>query len=273
MIFPNFHTPQVMAIVNVTDDSFYSSSRAMTIESLEHRIAEVVAQGATIVDIGGCSTRPGAEVVDVECEWQRVDMGVGTVRRVCPDVAVSVDTFRAEIVRRVVAKYGAVIVNDISAGEADNEMIATVAQLDLPYIAMHSRGTPATMQQLTDYKDVVEDVCSYLFSRAEYLESCGIKAQNIILDPGFGFAKSVEQNYQLLAGLSSLCDKGYAVLVGLSRKSMIYKVLNSTPEQSLVPTMALCWEALRQGATILRVHDVSEAVQIVTVYDKGFRCL
>ena len=273
MIFPDFHTPQVMAIVNVTDDSFYATSRMQSLEALKQRIAEVVGQGATIIDIGGCSTRPGAEVVDVECEWERVDMGVGAVRSLYPDVTVSVDTFRAEIVRRTVAKYGAIIVNDITAGEGDEQMIATVAELDLPYVAMHMRGTPASMQQLTAYDDVVKQVVGYLKTKAEQLVAAGVRPKNIILDPGFGFAKSVEQNYQLLASLNRLTECGYAVLVGLSRKSMIYKVLNSTAEQSLAPTIALCWEALRQGATILRVHDVAEAVQIVTIYDKGFRGL
>ncbi|MBQ4503164.1 MAG: dihydropteroate synthase [Alistipes sp.] len=262
-----------MAIVNVTDDSFYSASRVVTVEAVERRIAEVVEQGATIIDIGGYSSRPGADDIDIETEWARVDLGVGAARRIAPQVAVSVDTFRAEIVRRTVEKYGAIIVNDITAGYGDEQMVELVAELDLPYVAMHMRAEPKTMQSCTDYTDVVGEVFGYLKSRAAELESRGVRRENIILDPGLGFAKSVKQNYQLLERLSDLCDAGYPVLVGLSRKSMIYKLLNTTPEESLAGTVALNWEALRQGAKIVRVHDVAEAVKIVTIYDKGFRNL
>lgn len=269
----DLHRVHVMAIVNVTDDSFYSASRAVTVEAVERRIAEVVEQGATIIDIGGYSSRPGADDIDIETEWARVDLGVGAARRIAPQVAVSVDTFRAEIVRRTVEKYGAIIVNDITAGYGDEHMVELVAELDLPYVAMHMRAEPKTMQSCTDYTDVVGEVFGYLKSRAVELESRGVRRENIILDPGLGFAKSVKQNYQLLERLSDLCDAGYPVLVGLSRKSMIYKLLNTTPEESLAGTVALNWEALRQGAKIVRVHDVAEAVKIVTIYDKGFRNL
>ena len=269
----DLHRLHVMAIANVTDDSFYSASRVVTMEAVERRIAEVVEQGATIIDIGGYSSRPGADDIDIETEWARVDLGVGAARRIAPQVAVSVDTFRAEIVRRTVEKYGAIIVNDITAGYGDERMVELVAELDLPYVAMHMRAEPKTMQSCTDYTDVVGEVFGYLKSRATELESRGVRRENIILDPGFGFAKSVEQNYQLLERLSDLCDAGYPVLVGLSRKSMIYKILNTTPEESLAGTVALNWEALRQGAKIVRVHDVAEAVKIVTIYDKGFRNL
>lgn len=269
----DLHRLHVMAIVNVTDDSFYSASRAVTVEAVERRIAEVVEQGATIIDIGGYSSRPGADDIDIETEWARVDLGVGAARRIAPQVAVSVDTFRVEIVRRTVEKYGAIIVNDITAGYGDEHMVELVAELDLPYVAMHMRAEPKTMQSCTDYTDVVGEVFGYLKSRATELESRGVRRENIILDPGLGFAKSVEQNYQLLERLSELCDAGYPVLVGLSRKSMIYKLLNTTPEESLAGTVALNWEALRQGAKIVRVHDVAEAVKIVTIYDKGFRNL
>lgn len=275
MKFPNFHTLQVMAIVNVTTDSFYEGSRVTDAEAIERRISEAVAAGATIIDIGGYSSRPGADDIPMEQEWSRVDMGVGAALRVAPEVAVSVDTFRAEIVRRTVAKYGAVIVNDITAGDGDSRMFDTVAELGVPYVAMHMRGTPQTMQSKTEYKDVVTEVVEYLSSRATELQRRGVKRENIILDPGFGFAKSIEQNYQLLAGLGRLCALGYAVLVGLSRKSMIYKVLNTTPQDALAGTTALNWEAINLGATILRVHDVEPAVQIVKIFreytnDKGF---
>ena len=273
MNLPDFYKPQVMAIVNATPDSFYSASRTDDADSLERRIADVVAQGATIIDIGGYSSRPGADDVPLEEEWRRVDLAVGVARRVAPQTVVSVDTFRSEVVRRTVEKYGKIIVNDITAGEGDERMVATVAELDLPYVAMHMRGTPQSMQSKTEYDDVVAEVVDYLINRAAELERAGVRRENIILDPGFGFAKSVEQNYALLAGLSRLTAAGYPVLAGLSRKSMIYKVLESTAEDALAGTIALSWEALRQGATILRVHDVAEAVQIVTIYDKGFRGL
>lgn len=273
MNLPDFYKPQVMAIVNATPDSFYSASRTDDADSLERRIADVVAQGATIIDIGGYSSRQGADDVPLEEEWRRVDLAVGVARKIAPQTVVSVDTFRSEIVRRTVEKYGKIIVNDITAGEGDEQMIATVAQLDLPYIAMHMRGTVQTMQSKTEYSDVVAEVTDYLATKAAELEQNGVRRENIILDPGFGFAKSVEQNYALLAGLSKVVELGYPVLVGLSRKSMIYKVLSSTAEEVLAGTVALNWEALRQGATIIRVHDVAEAVQIVNVYDKGFRGL
>lgn len=278
MKFPDFHTLQVMAIVNVTDDSFYGMSRVIDTLAVESRIAEVVAQGATIIDIGGYSSRPGAADVSLETEWERVDMGVCAARKVAPEVAVSVDTFRAEIVRRTVAKYGAVIVNDITAGEADSDMFDTVAELGVPYVAMHMRGTPQTMQSQTEYGDIVSEVADYLASRASELERRGVKREKIILDPGFGFAKSVEQNYELLRNLDRLCSLGYAVLVGLSRKSMIYKVLEITPDNALAGTIALNWQAMVNGATVLRVHDVEPAVDIIKIFrqyrdDKGFRDL
>ena len=278
MTFPDLHTLQVMAIVNVTADSFYATSRVVDTQALERRITEVVEQGATIIDIGGYSSRPGADDVPLEEEWRRVDLGVGVARRVVPEVAVSVDTFRSEIVRRAVAKYGAVIVNDITAGEGDSEMFNTVAELGVPYVAMHMRGTPQTMQLLTEYVDVVEQVTQYLRDRVAELERCGVKRENIILDPGFGFAKSIEQNYTLLRHLDRICSLGCAVLVGLSRKSMIYKVLDTVPENALAGTVALNWQALVNGATILRVHDVEPAAQIVKIFreytdDKGYRDL
>ena len=254
MIFPDFHKVQVMAVVNVTADSFYSVSRTDSVEALERRILEAVEQGATIIDIGGYSSRPGADDIPLEEEWRRVDLGVG-------------------VVRRTGAKYGKILVNDITAAEADEQMIPTIAQIDLPYIAMHMRGTPQTMQTKTEYDDVVTEVADYLMAKTAQLEAAGVPKENIILDPGFGFAKSVEQNYALLAGLSKIVAMGYPVLAGLSRKSMIYKVLSSTAEEVLPGTIALNWEALRQGATILRVHDVAEAVQIAKIYDTSFRGL
>lgn len=256
-----------MAIVNVTDDSFYEGSRTQSDDAIVERVREVVEQGATIVDVGGYSSRPGAKDISVEEEWQRVQRGLQAVRSVSRDVAVSVDTFRAEVAELAIKEFGDVIINDISAGELSPRMIDVVAEAGVPYVAMHMRGTPQTMQQNTTYSEgVVAEVCRYFEQRVEYLLGRGVK--DIILDPGFGFAKSVEQNFELLAHLSQLCALGYPVLAGLSRKSMIYKTLGVTAAEALAGTVALNWEALRQGATILRVHDVREAADVVQLYKK-----
>ena len=263
----DFFQPQVMAIVNVTDDSFYEGSRTQSDDAIVERVREVVEQGATIVDVGGYSSRPGAKDISVEEEWQRVERGLQAVRSVSKDVAVSVDTFRAEVAERAIKEFGDVIINDISAGELSPRMIDVVAEAGVPYVAMHMRGTPQTMQQNTSYSEgVVAEVCRYFEHRVEYLLGRGVK--DIILDPGFGFAKSAEQNFELLAHLSQLCALGYPVLAGLSRKSMIYNTLGVTAAEALAGTVALNWEALRQGATILRVHDVREAVDVVQLYEK-----
>lgn len=235
----DFSKPQIMAIVNATDDSFYAESRTMSVEAVQERVRKVLAEGATIIDVGGYSSRPGAEDVSLEQEWVRVDMALSAVRAVDADVLVSIDTFRAEIVRRAVAKYGPVIVNDITAGEGDADMVATVAALDLPYVAMHMRGTPQTMQTLAEYDDVTGEVCTYLRDKAQMLQRAGVRPQNIILDPGFGFAKSIEQCYKLLGELNYLCALDYPVLVGLSRKSMIYRLLDVDPEQALCGTQEI----------------------------------
>ena len=263
----DFFQPQVMAIVNVTDDSFYEGSRTESEDAIMERVRELVEQGATIVDVGGYSSRPGAKDISVDEEWQRVQRGLQAVRSVSKDVAVSVDTFRAEVAERAIKEFGDVIINDISAGELSPRMIDVVADAGVPYVAMHMRGTPQTMQQNTSYSEgVVAEVCRYFEHRVEYLLGRGVK--DIILDPGFGFAKSAEQNFELLAHLSQLCALGYPVLAGLSRKSMIYNTLGVTAAEALAGTVALNWEALRQGAPILRVQDVREAVDVVQLYER-----
>ena len=258
----------VMAIVNATPDSFYSLSRTQSHDAIVERVREAIAEGATIIDIGGYSSRPDADDVAVEEEWSRVKMALDATREVSQDIAISVDTFRAEIVRRAVAHIGEIIVNDITAGEGDGEMLATVAELGVPYIAMHMRGTPQTMQQQTHYNKVVVDVVNELIERLEAIDKAGIDRKRVALDPGFGFAKTTEQNYELLAGLHWITKLGQPLLVGVSRKSMIYKTLGITPEESLSATQAVHWEALRQGATLLRVHDVKEAVETIKLYEK-----
>ena len=255
---------QVMAIVNVTDDSFYADSRTISQAAIAERVRRAIAEGATILDVGGYSSRPGAEDIDVEQEWQRVEMGLRVIRQISEEVAISVDTFRSVVAERALQSYGPLIINDISAGEIDDRIIDVVAKYDVPYIAMHMRGTPQTMQQQIDLEqDITEQVCDYFRQRVEQLRSRGVN--KLILDPGFGFAKSLKQNYELLLGLDKLCALGYPVLAGLSRKSMIYKLLGTSPsdDATLQGTKILNYQALCQGATILRVHDVREAVEVV----------
>lgn len=256
----------VMAIINVTPDSFYGASRRSSADEVRCAVELAVADGATIVDIGGYSSRPGAAEVDTEEEWRRVRMGLQAVADASVDVVVSIDTFRSDVVRRAYEEFGEFIVNDISAGEIDGHMVGEVARLALPYVAMHMRGLPQTMQTMTDYgSGVVREVREYLLGRAEELQRAGIAHEKIILDPGFGFAKSVEQNYELFRGLDEIRALGYPLLVGVSRKSMIYKPLGITPEEALPGSLALAWEALATGAAILRVHDVAATRQILEV--------
>ncbi len=258
--------PRVMTIVNVTPDSFYDGCRSFTEEEIERHVVRAIEEGADMLDVGGYSSRLNADDVAVDEEIARVGRAMKVIRRVCPEMVVSIDTFRAEVVRRIVDEWGACIVNDISAGELDPEMITTVARLGLPYVAMHMRGTPTTMQSMTDYGDIVEEVRSYFVQKISELRAAGI--EDIVIDPGFGFAKTLEQNYQLMSGLHRLNDLGAPMLVGISRKSMIYKLLGSTPAEALNGTTALHLEALRQGAKILRVHDTREAVEVVKIYNQ-----
>ena len=260
----NLSDSHVMAIVNVTPDSFYASSRNHSLEECRQSVERAVAEGATIVDIGGYSSRSGAADVSLEEEWARVRIGLEAVKSIDRGVVVSIDTFRSAIVERAFMEYGDFIANDISAGEQDEAMASVVARCDIPYIAMHMRGDCSTMQSLTDYKGgVVADVKEYLWRRCEELQQRGIKRQNLIIDPGFGFAKTIEQNFELFRGMDSLRELGYPILVGVSRKSMIYKSLGITPEESLPGSLALAWEALRGGNAILRVHDVAQTVQVL----------
>ena len=264
----DFSQPRVMAILNVTPDSFFAGSRMPDAPHVERRVREAVAEGASIIDVGGYSSRPGADEVSPGEEWRRVKLGVGAVRPLAPGMAVSVDTFRSEVAARAIERFGPLIINDISAGELDPAMPAVAAKYGVPYIAMHMKGDPKTMQSLTDYKrDITAEVVAYFEARVAALLAAGIAREHLVLDPGFGFAKTTEQNYELLAGLHRLCALGYPVLAGLSRKSMIYRVLGVTPAQSLAGTVALGWECLRQGAAILRVHDVREAVDTVRIFN------
>lgn len=262
----NLQDSHVMAIVNVTPDSFYSGSRTVSYDDIVRRVESVISDGATIIDIGGYSSRPNAEEVSVEQEWERVREGLMAVRSVDGGAVVSIDSFRAEVIRRSVEEFGDVIVNDISAGEQDADMLGVVAKYNLPYIAMHMRGTPKTMQSLNSYEDgVVKGVKDYFIRRVEEIVAQGVGREKIVLDPGFGFAKNLEQNYELLRGLDALRALGYPLLIGVSRKSMIYKPLGVKPEDALAGSLALAWEVLRGGDAILRVHDVKESAQLITL--------
>jgi len=253
----------IMGIVNLTPDSFYEASRVRQADVMS-RIQEMLADGADVIDLGACSTRPGSPQPSLEEEWARLEPALREIRGYSP--LISIDTYRSEIVRRVYDIIGPFIVNDISAGHIDSQMLTTVGQLELPYIAMHMRGTPENMQQFTEYTDIVEDVKAYFREFALRAADAGIKEW--ILDPGFGFSKTIEQNYELLSRLAELQELGRPILVGVSRKSMIYKKLGITPEEALPATQVLHHTALERGATWLRVHDVAPAVQTALLYQE-----
>ncbi len=256
-----------MAIVNLTPDSFYASSRSVGYESACRAVAEAVEQGADIIDLGAYSSRPGAEHIDTREEWRRLSIGLEAVRRVGGGVRVSVDTFRSDIVRRCYEELGDFMVNDISAGEFDSDMVAIVASLGLEYVAMHMRGTPQTMNSMCGYeRGVASEVEEYLLGRRDELVAQGVDARRIILDPGFGFAKQTEDNWRLWAAVEPL-SRVSRVLVGVSRKSMIYRPLGCKPEDVLPASLALVWEALSRGADILRVHDVGATRQVVDMFN------
>ena len=260
-----FDRPAVMGILNVTPDSFFSGSRAMSAYDIERRVETMLTQGVDIIDIGACSTRPGAEPVADDEESVRLSRGMEIVRRLAPDIPVSVDTFHASVARRAVTTMGCDIVNDISGGTLDDNMAATVADLHCPYILMHMRGTPTTMQTLTEYgDDVTATVISELQRQVRRFEQAGVA--DIIIDPGFGFAKTVDQNYAVMAGLRRFAIFGRPVLVGISRKSMITKALSIRADEALEATTALNAYALDRGADILRVHDVAAARQAVDIH-------
>lgn len=253
----DFATPKVMGIVNVTPDSFYAGSRASCREEVAEKVARMRAEGADIIDIGGCSSRPGASVVDADEEYARLATGLEAVREVWADAIVSVDTFRGSVARRCVEEWGVDIINDIGGGTLDADMWQTVAELGVAYVLMHTRGTPETMQGLTDYADVTAEVITDLSKKAYELRGLGVC--DIIIDPGFGFAKTAEQNFKLLDELGEFCKMGMPVLAGMSRKRMVWQTLGISPEESLDGTVALDAIALYNGADIVRVHDVAPA--------------
>ncbi|MDR0758140.1 MAG: dihydropteroate synthase [Tannerella sp.] len=258
--------PAVMGILNVTPDSFYGQSRKQSDAEIHQRIIEILDEGGTIVDVGGYSSRPDAADISEAEEMQRLMPALSCLKIHYPDTIVSVDTFRAGIARWAVEEYGVAIINDISGGEIDDRMFDVVAALRVPYILMHMRGTPKTMQQQTGYADMMEEITLYFAEKLRTLQLLGVS--DVILDPGFGFGKTLDQNYELMRELSGFAVFERPVLAGVSRKSMIYKLLNNTPDECLNGTTALNTFALLNGADILRVHDVKAAVEAVKIIDK-----
>ena len=259
-------TPQVMGILNVTPDSFYSGSRMQTQEEIAVRARQIIDEGASIIDIGAYSSRPNAEHITAGEEMNRLRTGLEIVNRNHPDAIVSVDTFRADVAEQCVKDYGVAIVNDIAAGEMDDRMFETVARLGVPYIMMHMQGTPQNMQKEPHYDNLIKEVFIYFARKVQQLRDLGM--MDIILDPGFGFGKTLEHNYELMAHLEEFSIFELPLLVGVSRKSMIYKLLGGTPQDALNGTTVLDTVALMKGANILRVHDVREAVEAVRIVEK-----
>lgn len=263
-----FDRPVVMGIINVTPDSFYAGSRTSERESIEKRVKQMIADGAEMIDLGGYSSRPGADEVPVEEEKRRLKLGMEIIREQSSDIPVSIDTFRADVARSAIEEYGADIVNDISGGLLDSEMIPTVASMHVPYILMHMRGTPETMQQLTDYEPDGVTAVTLRELGLQLDKAAGAGIADVIIDPGFGFAKTLDQNYRLMADLEAFRVFGCPVLVGISRKSMITRLLGITSEEALNATTVLNTLSLDRGAGILRVHDVKAAREAVDIFMK-----
>ena len=262
--------PQVMGILNVTPDSFYAGSRSETEKDIVQRLHQIIDEGASIIDIGGYSSRPNAEHISAEEEMSRLRNGLEIIRKHSPNAVVSVDTFRADVAKMCVEEYGVAIINDISAGQMDEEMFPTIAKLGVPYIIMHMKGTPQDMQVSPKYDHFLKEIFYYFSEKAQKLRDLGVK--DIIIDPGFGFGKTLEHNYELMNHLEEFSLFELPLLVGVSRKSMIYKLLETTPEEALNGTTALHTIALLKGANILRVHDVKEAVESIKIVQKMKAC-
>lgn len=258
--------PVVMGILNITPDSFFDGGKYFSeSDKIKARIDQILTEGGKIIDIGAYSSRSGADDVSEDEEYRRLARAFDVIAANYSDLTISVDTFRSGIARKAVLEFGADIINDISAGEIDKNMFTTVAELNVPYILMHMQGRPADMQDSPTYADVVEDIVLYLSRKVMELRQLGVK--DIIIDPGFGFGKTLEQNYALLNRLEAFDVFELPLLVGISRKSMIYKLLNKTPQESLNGTTVLNTLALTKGASVLRVHDVKEAVECVTIFE------
>lgn len=257
--------PKIMGILNITPDSFYDGGKYKDESSILNQVEKMLNDGATFIDVGAYSTRPGALEVDEAIELKRILPIVSLILQRFPKAILSIDTFRSKVAKECIGN-GAAIINDISAGLQDEKMLPTVAKLNVPYIMMHMRGTPQNMQQHTDYDDILKEVLSFFSERLVAAKSLGIK--DIIVDPGFGFAKNLEQNYELLKQMEIMNFVEHPILAGISRKSMIYKTLKTTADQALNGTTALHMVCLQKGANILRVHDVKEALECVKLYEQ-----
>lgn len=258
--------PHIMGILNITPDSFYSDSRKQTEESIRLQVRKIVDEGGQMIDIGAYSSRPGANDVPVQEEMERLRRGMKVLREEAPDMPVSIDTFRADVAKMCVEELGAGIINDISGGELDNNMFPTIAKLGVPYVLMHMKGTPQNMQQEAHYEDLMKEIMLYFAEKVQRLRDLGQK--DIILDPGYGFAKTINHNYELLQHQEMLKIFELPILVGLSRKSMVYKLLGTTPDQALNGTSVLHTLALQKGANILRVHDVKACAEVIKIVQK-----
>lgn len=258
--------PQVMGILNVTPDSFYAGSRMQTEEDITVRAQQIMDEGASIIDIGAYSSRPKAEHISSEEEINRLRPALEILNREHPDAVISVDTFRADVAEWAVKEHGVAIINDIAAGEMDPHMFKTVARLGVPYIMMHMQGTPQNMQAQPHYDNLLKEIFLYFAQKVQQLRDLGVK--DIVLDPGFGFGKTLEHNYELMAHLEEFSIFELPLLIGVSRKSMIYQLLGGTPQDALNGTAVLNTVALMKGANILRVHDVREAVEAVKIVNK-----
>jgi dihydropteroate synthase len=255
--------PKVMGILNITPDSFFDGGNYTNYAAILNQVEKMLLEGATFIDIGAYSSKPGAEFVSEEEELARLLPVIELILAKFPETLISVDTFRSEVAKQAIAK-GAALINDISAGLLDDKMLETVAQLQVPYIMMHMKGNPQTMQSLANYEDVVKEVLFYFSERINAARSFGLN--DIIVDPGFGFAKTLEHNYEMMQKLAYFSILELPILVGVSRKSMVYKLLESTPQEALNGTTVLNTVALQKGAAILRVHDVKEAVECIKIY-------
>lgn len=255
----------VMGILNVTPDSFYDGGAHNSIQTAIAQTEKLLNEGAQIIDVGGYSTRPNADDIALQEEINRVVPVIAALKQKFPNIIISIDTFRAEVARQAI-QHGAAMINDISAGELDPTMFETVAALQVPYILMHNRGTPQNMQNQTDYTNMMDEIITFFSTKINKLKALGVN--DLIIDPGFGFAKTLDQNYELLQKLSYFNVLELPILVGLSRKSMVYKLLQTTAAEALNGTTVLHTLALEQGASILRVHDVKEAVETITLVNK-----
>ncbi|MDN5203501.1 dihydropteroate synthase [Fulvivirgaceae bacterium BMA10] len=261
----DLRTPKVMGILNVTPDSFFDGGRYHNEVEVLKQVGKMIEAGAAIIDIGGYSSRPEAENISEAVESERIRTTLGLIGKEFPEANISIDTFRSGIAKMAVQE-GAAMINDISGGTLDDKMFQTIADLQVPYVLMHMKGNPQTMIQQTEYKNLLTDVIDHLNDRLNKLLTLGVK--DIIVDPGFGFAKSLDQNYELLKNLKYFKVLNHPLLVGVSRKSMIYKKLSIKPEEALNGTTALNMVSLMNGASILRVHDVKEAVEVVKLYEQ-----